>query len=98
MSDRTDRVIVRWSPTGRAPRRIVFEPVESGGWNRIEQAYSDDRGWRTVGSERVESIGFEGPVADHHDDYPGEATPAQTHLGDPRVDDDQTALDENDSR
>jgi len=64
MSDRSDAVVMRWQPAGRAARRIVFEPTSSGDWTRLEQVRSDvdGVGWQTVGSERCDGIGFEGPI------------------------------------
>jgi len=58
-ADRSDALIVRWDPEGRAPRRIVFEPTRDG-WDRSEQAWSDHDGWREVGRERVDSVRIEG--------------------------------------
>jgi hypothetical protein len=55
MPDRSDATVVTWNPAGRSKRRLVFEPVSSGGYNRVEQVYA--RGaWRTVGGERVDSV------------------------------------------
>jgi len=89
--DRSDAVTLRWDPAGRAPRRLRFEPREyavGGDWERIEQTWTGEE-WRTVGSEIVESV----TVIDGRE-YDAEATPAQTHLGDPRVDDDQHSLED----
>jgi len=87
-----DTLTVKWDPTGRAPRRLRFEPRDApgGAWKRIEEVYSGDEcGWRPVGSELVESV-----VIEDGREYDAEATPAQTHLGDPRVDDDQHSLED----
>jgi hypothetical protein len=53
-----DAVVVEWSPAGRADRRTVFMPDSSGAYTRLTQARSctDDKPWRTVGSERVDSV------------------------------------------
>jgi hypothetical protein len=61
--DRSDAIVISWSPSGRADRRIVFEPLSSGGYTRVEQARSapSGEGWWTVGSERVDSVAVETP-------------------------------------
>jgi len=92
--DRSDAVIVRWNPAGRAARRFVFEPRSDGNWTRSEQVRDHADDWREVGSEVVESIGFEGVPPECVDGYDADATPAETRLDDPAWDDDQTALDE----
>jgi len=61
--DRSDGVVVWWTYRDQPDRRLVFEPTSRGGWTRIEQARdraASPRAWRTVGSDRVDSIGFEG--------------------------------------
>jgi len=56
---RGDAPVVAWTPAGRAPRRIVFEPQASGGYTRVEQARREDGVWRTVGTEPVEHVEME---------------------------------------
>jgi len=91
--DRSDAVTLRWDPAGRAPRRLRFEPRDyatEGDWERIEEVWTgDERGWRTVGSEIVQSV-----VIEDGREYDRESTPAQTHLGDPRVDEGQHSLED----
>lgn len=62
-SDRSDGVVVRWTYRDQPDRRLVFEPTSRGEWTRIEQERdrtASPRAWRTVGSDRVDSIGFAG--------------------------------------
>ena len=66
--DRRDRIIVRWRPTGRAPRRLVFEPRSEGGWLREEQTLAHDGTFRTVGTETCTELAFEGPIPDEYID------------------------------
>jgi len=61
--DRSDAVIVRFAPINRATRRLRFEPRSEGNWTRVEEVWSRDS-WRAVGTETVESIGFEGVTDD----------------------------------
>jgi hypothetical protein len=58
-----DAVVVKWSPAGRADRRLVFMPDSSGGYTRLTQARrdTDDKPWRTVASERVDSVTVQTP-------------------------------------
>jgi hypothetical protein len=59
--DRSDAVVLTYTPAGRAPRREVFVPRASDGpdWERVEQARSEDGTWRTVGSELVTRVTVE---------------------------------------
>jgi hypothetical protein len=66
--DRRDRITVRWRPTGRAPRRLVFEPRSDGGWLREEQTRIHDGTWRTVGTETCTDLAFEGPIPPQYSD------------------------------
>jgi len=92
--DRSDAVIVRWKPQGRASRRLVFEPTAERNWLRREQVRNHADDWQTVGSEPAEFIGFENVPPEYVDGYDADATPAETRLDDPAWSDDQTALDE----
>ena len=60
-ADRGDAVVVTWTPAGRAPRRIVFEPTDAEGaaFKRVEQAQREDGTWRPVGSEPATSVNVE---------------------------------------
>jgi hypothetical protein len=61
--DRSDAIVMRWRyEGGRNPRRLVFEPTSDGCWLREEHVRVGAGEWRRVGRERVDSIGFEGPV------------------------------------
>lgn len=62
-ADRSDAIVVTWSPAGRADRRLVFEPRSGEGpaWERYEQARSSSGTFRTVGRELVESVAVETP-------------------------------------
>jgi len=93
-ADRSDAVVARWKPQGRAARRLLFEPTSEGNWLRREQVIDHTDSWQTVGTETTESIGFENVPPECVDGYDAEATPAATRLDDPAWDDDQTALDE----
>ena len=61
--DRSDAVVVSWSPAERAARRLVFVPRATGPtpWERVEQVRTDRGSWRTVGSEPVHRIDVEVP-------------------------------------
>jgi hypothetical protein len=73
--DRSDAIVMRWRYEGdRNPRRLVFEPTSDGCWLREEHVRVGAREWRRVGRERVDSIGFEGPV-------PGESIADETVVG-----------------
>jgi hypothetical protein len=93
MTDRSEAIIVRWRPADGAPRRLVFEPRESG-FLRVEEVHTPAGEWREVGREAVDQCGFENVPAECVDAYPGDATPAQTTLADPRVDGGQQSLGE----
>jgi hypothetical protein len=70
--DRSDAIVVRWRyEDDRNPRRLVFEPTSSGAWLREEQVRVGPEEWRRVGRERVDSIGFEGPIPDESIDGVG---------------------------
>lgn len=58
--DRSDAVIVRWTPIGRATRRYRFEPHSAGGWTAYEEVRARGE-WRPVGTESVEELDIENP-------------------------------------
>jgi len=61
--DRSDAIVVRWRyADDRSARRLVFEPTSSGAWLREDHVRVAPNEWRRVGCERVDSIGFEGPI------------------------------------
>ena len=91
MTDRSDAMVVRWNPAGRAARRITFEPRE-GGFLRVEQVRDHADEWRTVGREVVDTVGFENVPVECVDGYDREASAGESRLDDPRWSDDQTAL------
>lgn len=94
--DRSDAIIQRFDPLGRASRRNRFEPYDGDGarWKRYEEVVNHRGEWHTVATELVESLAFENVPADAVDDYEREATPAETRLDDPEWADDQQALGE----
>lgn len=66
--DRSDAVVVRWTYPDQPDRRLVFEPTSSGAWTRLDQERAPSpEGWRTVGADRVDSIGFEGVPPEYID-------------------------------
>jgi hypothetical protein len=67
VADRGDAVVVTWRPAGfEDPHRVVFEPNgghDSPAWERHEQVRDGD-GWRTIGSEFVETLTVEERTGD----------------------------------
>lgn len=61
--DRSNNIIITHQPADAPARRVIYEPVTAGGYNRIEQVRSgiNGKGWRTLGGERVESVRIETP-------------------------------------
>lgn len=61
VADRSDAIVVSWSPAGRAQRRLVFLPRAADGpdWERVEQVRSDSGGWMPVGIELVDTVAVE---------------------------------------
>lgn len=58
--DQRDVVTVRWAPDGLAPRRLRFEPRDTGGWLRREQVWTGCT-WRTVDTEDVGELAIDDP-------------------------------------
>jgi len=56
-----EATVVTYSPEGRAPRRLVFEPLSDGSHLKREQVRNQHGEWHEVGSERVSDIAIEGP-------------------------------------
>jgi hypothetical protein len=57
MTDRSDALILRYDPVGRAPRRLRFEPTADG-YERIEEVWNGCQ-WRGVGNESVDHLALE---------------------------------------
>jgi hypothetical protein len=93
MTDRSDAMVVRWNPAGRAARRITFEPRDDG-FLRVEQVRDHAGEWRSVGREVVDTVGVENVPAECVDDYDREASGGTRRLDDPEWSDSQTALDD----
>jgi hypothetical protein len=55
-ADRSDAITLQYQPSGRAARRLVFEPRDAGGYECIEQVWSGCGYWRDVGGEPVERV------------------------------------------
>jgi hypothetical protein len=71
--DRSDAIVVRWRyADDRSARRLVFEPTSDGCWLREDHVRVAREEWRRVGRERVDSIGFEGPIPSESIDGVGE--------------------------
>lgn len=63
MTDRSNAVVVRWTPLCGEPRRYVFEPRDDGDYLQIEHEWNGCQ-WRQVGAEIVETVTVEiGPGA-----------------------------------
>jgi len=88
--DRSEAIVVRWVPKGRAARRLLFEPTTDG-FRRVEQVRDHAGEWRTVGREAVEQCGFENVPETAVDGYDREATPEEATLA--AFDDGQDTLD-----
>lgn len=58
-ADRSDAVVLTWTPRSSPPRRIVFEPRSDGDWTRYDQALGPEEVWRTRGTEVVDNVGVE---------------------------------------
>jgi len=77
--DRSDAIVVRWTPKAGDPRRLLFEPAMDG-FRRVEQVRDHAGEWRTVGSEPVAQIGFENVPPESVDGYDREASAEPTTL------------------
>jgi hypothetical protein len=62
MMDRSDAIVVRWR----------YADDRSGAWLREDHVRVGAGEWRRVGRERVDSIGFEGPIPGESIDGVGE--------------------------
>lgn len=54
----TDAIVVRVTPVGGPPERVVFEPRADDRWTRREQRWTGCR-WVTRGTDVVESVAVE---------------------------------------
>lgn len=60
LADPGERIVVRYSPRGRADRRLVFEPADDGeSYIKRDQVRDHAEEWREVGSETVDSVRVE---------------------------------------
>jgi len=55
MTDVRDGVTIRYTPPGREPHRVVYEPLSDGDWLRRTERWTGDH-WHHEGQERVTSL------------------------------------------
>lgn len=51
---------IAWTPPSARRRRLVFQPADAGGFERIDYVATDDDDWRFVGSEIVSDVSVDG--------------------------------------
>jgi len=60
-----DSIILRESVTEGPTRRIVYRPLEAGGYEKCEQLWRLAIGdWHTVGTEHIDTLAIEQPESE----------------------------------
>lgn len=71
--------LLQWNPPSAPPRRLRFEPDNTGeSWTRREFEWTGAE-WRSCGSDRVEDVAIRAPAATRYPD-PVDPTPLETML------------------
>lgn len=61
MTDRSDAIVLRYTPSDGPPCRVTFEPRPDGRYERVERIYLEGR-WHVTGTELVEHVAISTPT------------------------------------